>query len=222
MSLALHAFAIAAVPQIAPLRSTSADAAPMTVRLTVPQRIAEPEGPVAPPAPVEVARRKPQPNARPLPPQPPAQPPQRQTPVMTKQAPVQAAVAAQLPTPGSMPSAPSQASEAAVMEAPAPRAAVEATALEPPDFKAAYLDNPRPDYPALSKRYREQGKVLLRVHVSAAGAVQQVELHSSSGWPRLDRAAEEAVRAWRFVPANRSGAPVPGWVIVPLNFTLEG
>ena len=49
--------------------------------------------------------------------------------------------------------------------APAP-----APVTVPPQFDAAYLRNPPPAYPALARRYREQGKVLLRVYVSAAGA----------------------------------------------------
>jgi protein TonB len=68
----------------------------------------------------------------------------------------------------------------------------------------------------------QQGKVLVRVFVSAAGAAEQVQLRSSSGFDLLDDAALDAVRRWRFVPARRAGEPVPAWVLVPITFTLQG
>ena len=92
----------------------------------------------------------------------------------------------------------------------------------PPSFGAAYLNNPKPVYPPLSRRMGEQGKVLLRVFVSAQGAAEKVELQTSSGSTRLDSAALAAVRAWRFVPARQGGQAVAAWVIVPIQFSLEG
>lgn len=95
-------------------------------------------------------------------------------------------------------------------------------ALIPPRFDAAYLRNPAPIYPALSRRLGEQGKVFLRVFVGADGSPQQVEIRTSSGSARLDRAAKEAVGQWRFVPARQGAQAVGGWVIVPISFVLEG
>jgi protein TonB len=89
-----------------------------------------------------------------------------------------------------------------------------------PRFDAAYLDNPRPAYPAVSRRGGEQGRVLLRVLVDAAGAPTQVSLQTSSGHERLDRAAQSAVARWRFVPARRGAEPVAAWVTVPIEFSL--
>jgi protein TonB len=101
----------------------------------------------------------------------------------------------------------------------APTAPVAVTA---PIFNAAYLRNPPPVYPAQSKRRNEAGKVFLRVYVSADGAAEKIELQTSSGWPRLDQAAQDTVRNWRFVPAKQGDKAVPAWVIVPINFVLEG
>jgi len=91
-----------------------------------------------------------------------------------------------------------------------------------PDFNISYFSNPEPEYPSLSRRQREQGLVKLRVHVTEEGRAGEVMLHMSSGYDRLDRAALDAVRRWRFRPAQRAGTPVPGWVVVPVRFELHG
>lgn len=90
----------------------------------------------------------------------------------------------------------------------------------PPRFDAAYLNNPTPAYPALSRRNGETGRVLLRVLVSRQGKAAQVTLLESSGYARLDSAAQAAVRDWRFVPAQQGDASVEEWVQVPVHFKL--
>lgn len=92
--------------------------------------------------------------------------------------------------------------------------------IEPPQFDLAYLKNPPPAYPLLSKRLREQGRVLLRVRVSVDGLAEQIEIQASSGAGRLDAAAIEAVRQWRFVPARRGADAVSAWALVPVSFQL--
>ena len=110
-----------------------------------------------------------------------------------------------------------------VMEAASPAAKVVAPPLEvvPPRFDAAYLDNPAPVYPAAAKRAGEEGRVLLRVLVSADGRAQAVEIARSSGSELLDQAALDAVRRWRFVPARRGEADVAAHVQVPIVFSLR-
>ena len=90
-----------------------------------------------------------------------------------------------------------------------------------PSSDAAYLNNPKPGYPAISKRMGEQGKVVLRVLIGTDGLPQQVEIKQSSGFDRLDRQAQEAVMRWRFVPGKRNGVPEAMWNLVPINFVLE-
>lgn len=94
-------------------------------------------------------------------------------------------------------------------------------AVAAPSFDADYLSNPAPEYPALSRQRHEQGRVLLRVHVLADGHPDQVLLHESSGFSRLDQAALEVVPRWRFVPAQAGGVDVAGWVVVPIRFSLR-
>lgn len=95
-------------------------------------------------------------------------------------------------------------------------------AVSQPRFDADYLSNPAPAYPPLSRRLGEEGKTILRVFVEPAGHPGQIEIRSSSGSPRLDRAAEEAVRRWKFIPARRGNEAVGAWVLVPIVFNLKG
>ena len=90
-----------------------------------------------------------------------------------------------------------------------------------PQFGADYLNNPAPTYPALSRRSGEQGRVLLRVFVDEIGAAKTVEISQSSGFPRLDTAAAEAVRQWRFIAAHRGDESIAAWVLVPIHFNLR-
>nr|WP_320134000.1 energy transducer TonB [uncultured Holophaga sp.] len=92
----------------------------------------------------------------------------------------------------------------------------------PPRFDADYLKNPAPRYPARSRRFREEGQVLLRVLVSPEGQALQVELRVSSGFPSLDQEALSTVQQWRFQPARLGQDPVSAWVLVPIVFSLHG
>lgn len=90
-----------------------------------------------------------------------------------------------------------------------------------PDYRAAYLANPPPDYPPVARRMNEEGKVVLRVHITVDGRADEVRPHQGSGSERLDRAAMDAVWRWRFVPARQGRKNVPAWVLVPIQFKLE-
>lgn len=113
-------------------------------------------------------------------------------------------------------SAPPQPESA--MTAAATPALIETTQAR---FDANYLRNPAPAYPAMSRRLGEEGRVVLRVFVDIDGRPEQVELKNSSGFPRLDQAAEDAVRRWKFVPAKRGEEAVATWVAVPIVFNLK-
>ena len=103
----------------------------------------------------------------------------------------------------------------------APTGTARVAELTLPRFDAAYLRNPAPVYPLLARRLGEQGQVVLRVRVSQAGAAEEIEIASASGFARLDQAAVEAVRRWRFVPARRGMQGTAAWVLVPIAFKLE-
>lgn len=133
-----------------------------------------------------------------------------------------------IPPPPAPSAAPSAESAPAESSAPAPaREAVHSVPPEPQPpaltearFDADYLQNPAPAYPPMSRRLREEGRVLLLVRVSETGAAQQVEIKQRSGYARLDEAALKAVRQWHFVPARRGDEAVAASVVVPIVFRL--
>jgi protein TonB len=110
---------------------------------------------------------------------------------------------------------PPAATQSTTASAPAPTETTQAR------FDADYLKNPAPAYPAMSRRLREEGRVVLRVFVSVEGRPQQIELKTSSGFARLDQAAEDAVRRWKFVPARHGDKAFATWVAVPIVFNLH-
>jgi periplasmic protein TonB len=205
--LAMHAVAAAALLSYAPARSALMAAAPIMVDLITLPRI-EPR----PEPPVEIVPPKPRPRPKPVAkalPKPPETSPVVTAPVETP-SPMVVAPPPEPPPPPPVALAPPE---------PAPAPVVE---VSPPIFNAAYLDNPQPRYPPLSRRIGEQGRVILRVLVTPAGNAQQIEVRDSSGHARLDDAAREAVRQWKFVPAKRGEQPVAAWVLIPVSFRLDG
>lgn len=212
----IEAAPVAVNEPVATAPDASAPVQPQAPEPAPPPKVIEPEPPPPPPPPPEP---KPEPKPRPVPkPKPtPRKPPPK--PVAKETAPTTTS-----PTAVSGPSEPS--TQAPVAAAPSARtgasAASGAPALTQARYDAAYLNNPHPTYPMSARRLREEGKVMLRVLVSSAGLPSRVELRSSSGSARLDRAAREAVARWRFVPAKRGNAAVESWVLVPIVFKLQG
>ena len=173
----------------------------------------------------------PQPKVEPAPPPPRPEPPPAIKPRVAKKEPVvppapqplavrDAPPAPDAPVGATSPPAPLPPLAAPV--APAPSAPVAAPArVELPISDADYLQNPKPPYPALSKRLGEQGKVVVRVLIGVDGLPQQAQVQQSSGYERLDQAARATALKWRYVPGKRGGVPEPMWVNVPINFVLE-
>ena len=62
-------------------------------------------------------------------------------------------------------------------------------------------------YPSFSKRSGEQGEVAVRLIIDESGSVEDVALLRSSSFPRLDRAAMEIGRRYRFKPFLVNGSP---------------
>lgn len=173
-----------------------------------------------------VPESKPEP---PKPPKPQPAPPQPKTektpePVYTPPKPVASPVKQEVMTSNAKPSTSaavveSKAAEKTSEAQPAPTPAP--APVSAPRFDAAYLSNPAPAYPPLSRRMEEEGKVLLRVHVTPEGTASEVNIARSSGFTRLDDAAQNAVRRWRFVPAKQGDKAVAAWVNVPIAFKLD-
>ena len=168
----------------------------------------------------------PAPKAEPVPPVPP-------TPVVAQKkaiakAPLQPqplAIADPSPSPDAPTGAitpPLPAAPAAVVTAPAAAPAPPApAAVQLPSSDADYLQNPRPPYPALSKRLGEQGRVVHSVLIGVDGRAISAKLVQSSGFERLDKAAYDAIMKWRFAPGKRNGVPEAMSFNVPFNWVLE-
>ena len=105
---------------------------------------------------------------------------------------------------------------APVPAAPVPAPAAPAVASSEP----VPLSSPAPRYPTGALRRRETGTVRVRVDVGADGVPAATTVVESSHSRDLDRAAVEAVRRWRFRPAQAGGRPVAGSVVVPIDFRL--
>lgn len=75
-----------------------------------------------------------------------------------------------------------------------PQGAVQGTS-GPPGMRPFFSYPPRPSYPSESRAAKEEGTVVIRMVVNADGRPTQVSVAKSSGFPRLDRSAQEA--AWR-------------------------
>lgn len=162
-----------------------------------------------------------QPRVVPSSPQPPPKSAKEKTPPRPVPVPI-APSAPQAPAPV-LAAAPGAAasSDFAVAEAPRPAPAAAPMVHTTARFDADYLHNPKPVYPPMSRRFGEEGKVLLKVRVTPQGTAEQVDIQTGSGYSRLDSAAREAVQRWRFVPARRGDEAVAASVIVPITFALD-
>lgn len=78
-----------------------------------------------------------------------------------------------------------------------------------------------PRYPFESRQRKEQGTVVLDVRLAPSGRVEQIAIHTSSGSPRLDKAALDAVRRWRWSPMLRDGVAVAVHGLVEIPFVLS-
>ena len=90
-----------------------------------------------------------------------------------------------------------------------------------PEYRAAYLNNPRPAYPMVAQRMGWGGRVLLDVEVLSSGACGSVSVFSSSGHEILDKAAMNSVKSWQFIPARHAGRAVTQGFRIPVNFSLK-
>lgn len=166
-------------------------------------------------------------------PPPPPPPPPPAAPARPDDAPVTPrAVVAPLPqVPSPLPAAVIAVSTAAVAADAPPAPPVPAAAPAPPappavtagDLSSTMIDATPPRYPRESRRRREQGVVVLMVRLSADGRVATISIARSSGHSRLDDAARDAVRRWRWSPriVNGTAVEVQGTIEIPFVLTRD-
>jgi protein TonB len=84
-----------------------------------------------------------------------------------------------------------------------------------------YQPDADPYYPSFSKRAGEQGEVVVRLIIDETGIVEDVALLRSSGFARLDRAATEIGRRYRFKPYIVNGNPARISTNLLIKFNLK-
>ena len=76
-------------------------------------------------------------------------------------------------------------------------------------------------YPSFSKRSGEQGEVVVKLIIDETGSVEDVAMLSSSTCPRLDRAASEIGKRYRFKPFLVNGTPTRISTNLLIKFNLK-
>jgi protein TonB len=231
VAIALHGALIALVLSGALEKPrTEVEPPPVIVQLLTPAPPPKPEpSPPEPPKPKPPKPEPPKPEPakaqpRPEPPRPEQPKPEPAKPEPRPEPRPEPAKAEPAPTPAA---APAPAPVSPPVPAPAPPPAPAPTAPSAPkastrtevSISASYAAaNRKPEYPKMSLRLGEQGTVVLTVMVKSDGSASDVEVKSSSGFARLDRAAAEAVKTWRFNPATVDGKAIDKSYEVPITF----
>jgi len=76
-------------------------------------------------------------------------------------------------------------------------------------------------YPSFSKRSGEQGEVVVKLIIDETGVVEEVAMLRSSAYPRLDRAATEIGKRYRFKPFLVNGSPARISTNLAIRFNLK-
>lgn len=84
-----------------------------------------------------------------------------------------------------------------------------------------YIQKPVPPYPAGAREREEEGTVKVEVIVSGDGQVESTRVISSSGSPRLDKAAKEAAQQAKYRAKKIDGVEVKTRFVAGYSFKLE-
>lgn len=87
---------------------------------------------------------------------------------------------------------------------------------------AAMTQGAPPDefYPAGAKRREEEGEIVVRAHVTAAGCASEFAVVVSSGYPDLDQGAVQLAEASRYAAAKDGEKPADGYVTFKVRFEI--
>ena len=81
------------------------------------------------------------------------------------------------------------------------------------------LHRPSLQYPRVSQEYGDEGIVTLRFIVQTDGSISDIRIARSSGYQRLDAAAQRNLRDTKFQPATCHGKPIA--MRMHYSFTFE-
>jgi protein TonB len=100
------------------------------------------------------------------------------------------------------------------------RLAADDTIYTKVDVNPVPVKTPPPDYPESMKRQGVSGVVAVSIVIDETGTVISATV-SKSSQPEFEAPAINAVKKWKFKPAQKDGAPVKMKVTVPIRFNLE-
>jgi len=117
----------------------------------------------------------------------------------------------------------SEAQTQSAAVAPATSGGASGTPIQTDIGKLVVVYQPDADayYPSFSKRSGEQGAVVVRLIIDETGIVEDVALLQSSSFPRLDRAATEIGKRYRFKPFLVNGSPQKISTNLLIKFNLK-
>ncbi len=89
------------------------------------------------------------------------------------------------------------------------------------DKEPALLFSSNPIYPYAAKRTKKEGTVTVRLVIDPEGRVLKAEVMPGLDNETFAKATLQAVKRWRFKPAEKNGRRVMCWVEVPIEFKLH-
>jgi len=117
---------------------------------------------------------------------------------------------------GSIPTNLPIAGPTTVLAPPPPPAPVRVGGDIAPPRKVRNVD---PQYPAIARAAKVQGRVILEATIAKDGSVKDVKVLRSL--PMLDQAAVEAVQQWKYTPTMLNKEPVEVIMTVTVDFALQ-
>jgi protein TonB len=88
------------------------------------------------------------------------------------------------------------------------------------DIKApTKIKDVQPQYPAIARAAKVQGRVILEATIAKDGSVKDVKILRPL--PMLDQAAVEAVQQWKYTPTMLNKEPVEVIMTVTVDFALQ-
>jgi TonB family protein len=88
--------------------------------------------------------------------------------------------------------------------------------LKPPTYHAGKLSQPK--LPEAARKAGHDGTAMVSVLVNEKGLVTKARLHTSTGYPELDKVALEHTSKWKLRPGNVDGKAVCAWANMAVGF----
>ncbi len=195
VALAFHAAVLFYLKPSAPRPPKMIERTYVDIALTTPPA---PEPPQPQPA-------VPQPKVETLPPQPKPEPKLEPSPPKAEMT---------IPTPKPEPPPPPIAQPVVI---PQPKPPPEYVSVTQPN----YSKHAEPVYPEQSRRWHQQGIVVLALFINELGTLDKVEIVKSSGFQLLDAAAVKAMKQSQFAPAMDGAIPIRSRAEATVTFRLE-